>query len=67
MAEKGALYDNGNVVMLPTWSGFLSQQTNLYHSLLPWLQDLASSDASIAKFVNKKKHGLFPVPNIEFS
>jgi hypothetical protein len=65
--EKGALYNNGNVVVLPTWFGFLEEQTTLYDSLLPWLQDIASSDASVPELVKKKRHGLSPVPKIEFS
>jgi hypothetical protein len=58
--------ENGNVVVLPTCSGFLSQQTNLSDSLLSWLLDLTSSNASVPKLVKKKRHGLSLGPNIEF-
>jgi hypothetical protein len=34
-AKKGALCDNGNVVVLPTWGGPLMKQTYLRQSLLP--------------------------------
>jgi hypothetical protein len=66
MAEKGALCDNGNVVVLPTWGGPLMKQMYLRHSLLPQLQDLTSSDELIAKLVRKNRHGLSPVPSLEF-
>ena len=36
-AKKVALYDNGNVVVLPTWGGFFMKQMYLSHSLLSWL------------------------------
>jgi hypothetical protein len=66
-AEKRALCDNGNMLLITTWFGFINEQTTLCENLLSWLQDLASSDASVPELVKKKRHGLSPVPNIEFS
>jgi hypothetical protein len=64
---KGALCNNGNVVVLPSWYDFLSQQSTFCDSLLPWLWDLSSFTKSVVDFVNKRKHGISHVPSIKFS
>ena len=64
---KGALCDNGNVVIVPSWVGFLTGQLALCDSLLPWLRDLSSSTMSVADFINRKRYGLFLAPSVEFS
>jgi hypothetical protein len=46
--EKGALCDNGNVVIVPSWAGLLPRNPPLCDSLLPWLRDLSSSLMSVA-------------------
>jgi hypothetical protein len=57
--------DNGNVVVLPTWSGLFDHLSNLCQILLPWLQDLASSITFVVNFVNKRRHGIFPMANVK--
>ena len=41
--EKGALYKSRNVVILPSWPGYISAQPNLCDGLLSWLRKLSSS------------------------
>ena len=63
--EKGALCDNGNVVILPSWPKIL--QPDLCDGLLSWLMELSSSTTSVLDFVRNRRYGLSPVPLLQFS
>jgi hypothetical protein len=63
--EKGVLCDKGSVVVLPTWCGLRNSKYDLCQGLLLWLDDLASSTTSMVEFVQKKRHGIFPMANVE--
>jgi hypothetical protein len=65
--EKGALYDSGNVVILPSWPSYISAQPDLCDGLLPWLRELSSSTVSVPNFVRSRRYGLSPNPLLEFS
>ena len=50
--ERGALRDNRNVVILPSWPK--SAQPDLCDGLLPWLRELAASTVSVPNFLGAR-------------